>query len=161
MADPHRSDSGGSAGSTLPTVTLSGNVQSVSGAPGIDRGAPPSHFSSTRNALHPASRDPNATCEDRKVGPSSSHRSRRLIARSRPPSCPRWPHYLSKVRSPRPHTQPINEDSPPPDTTDLQCKPRCARRLAGLDRAADRLSPRKVLTVMTVGAGSLAVLGNL
>ena len=110
---------------------------------------------------HPSLRHFLATCEDRKVWSSSSHRSRSKRARSRAASCPRWPHYLSEVPSPRPHTQPINENSPPPCTTDSQRKPRCARQLAGSDRAGSSCArPTKTRMVMAFVTGIAAVAGR-
>ena len=110
---------------------------------------------------HPALRHLLATCEDRKVWSSSSHRSRSKRARSRAASCPRWPHYLSEVPSPRPHTQPINEKRPPPNTTDSQRKPRCARQLAGLDNAGSSCArPMKTRMAMAFVTGIAAVAGR-
>jgi len=109
----------------------------------------------------PASRQLLATCEDRKVRSSSSHRSRSKRARSRAASCPRWPHYLSTEPSPRPHTQPINGETPPPNTYDLQRKPRCARQLAGSDRAGSSCArPTKTRVVMAFVTGIAAVAGR-
>ena len=102
-----------------------------------------------------------ATCEDRKVGSSSSHRRPPLRARRPPASCPRWPHYLSTEPSPRPHTQPINGETPPPCTYDSHRKPRCARQLAGLDRAGSSCSrPTKTRMVMAFVTGIAAVAGR-
>ena len=110
---------------------------------------------------HPASRILLPTCEDRKVGSSSSHRSRSNRAQSRAPACPRWPHYSSEVPSPRPHPQPINGETPPPNTYGSQRKPRCARQLAGLDRAGSGgARPIKVRVVMAFVTGIAAVAGR-
>ena len=110
---------------------------------------------------HPASRDLLTTCEDRKVGSSSSHRSRPNRAQSRAPACPRWPHYSSEVPSPRPHPQPINGETPPPNTYGSQRKPRCARQLAGLDNAGSGgARPIKVRVVMAFVTGIAAVAGR-
>ena len=109
----------------------------------------------------PASRHFLASCEDRKVRSSSSHRSRSKRARSRAASCPRWPHYLSEVPSPRPHAQPINGETPPPCTTDSQRKPRCARQLAGSDRAGSSCArPMKMRMAMAFVTGIAAVAGR-